>query len=84
MKIKCQCNTEIKYKIRFIAANGLVSTTYFDNKHTIYFRNNYLEVEREIMGSPRVVYSVREERICKVWRYGKLVFQQYVGYLGGH
>lgn len=86
MSILSQYNrtNNTKYKIEFIAANGLVSTTFFNDAHTIYFRAGYMEVERELMGYPRVVFSVKENRICKVWRYDQLVYEQYVGYLGGH
>lgn len=73
-----------KYKIIFLAANGLVSSTSFDDKHTIYFREGYLEVERTIMGNPRVVFSIKENRVSKVYRYDELVWEQYIGYLGAH
>lgn len=77
-------NQSGKYKILFIAANGLLSSTFFDDRHTIYFRNGYMEAEREIMGFPRIVFSVKEDRISKVYRYGQLVWDQHVGYLGAH
>lgn len=73
-----------KYKVEFFAANGLLSSTYFDDNHRIYFREGYMEIERTIMGYPRIVFSVKEDRVSKVWRHGQLVYEQYIGYLGGH
>lgn len=43
-----------------------------------------MEVERTIMGNPRVVFSIKEDRVSKVYRYGELVWDQYIGYLGAH
>ena len=80
----CLYNNNVKYKIEFFAANGLCSSTTFDDRHRIYFREGYMEVERAFGDTYRVVFSVKEDRVSKIYRYGDLVYERWIGYLGGH
>lgn len=77
-------NINNKYKIEFFAANGLLSTTLFNDKHRVFFDEGYMKVKRNVAGSPRTVFSVKEDRVSRVYRYDELVWQQYIGYVGAH